>query len=185
MQPSNRSRAARTNSISASRRSSTFPDDAGRAARGVSGSAADEIVRLLDISEGRAFCLFTSYAQMKDVHERVAKRVGFPLLLQGTAPRSILLDRFRSTPNAVLFATSSFWQGVDVPGAQLSCVIIDKLPFAVPSDPIVAARVRALARGRPQRLRRISSSRGSTGSEAGLRPADSVEDGSRDSLDPR
>jgi len=70
--------------------------------------------------------------------------VNFPLLLQGTAPRSTLLDRFRTTPNAVLFATSSFWQGVDVPGAQLSCVIIDKLPFAVPSDPIVAARVRAL-----------------------------------------
>ena len=66
------------------------------------------------------------------------------MLLQGTAPRSILLDRFKSTPNAVLFATASFWQGVDVPGAQLSCVIIDKLPFAVPSDPIVAARVRAL-----------------------------------------
>ncbi len=100
--------------------------------------------RLLEISEGRAFCLFTSYAQMKDVHERVSARVTFPLLLQGTAPRSVLLDRFRSTPNAVLFATSSFWQGVDVPGAQLSCVIIDKLPFAVPSDPIVAARVKAL-----------------------------------------
>ena len=107
-------------------------------------SAADEIVRLLEISEGRAFCLFTSYAQMRDIYERVSGRVGFPLLLQGTAPRSILLERFRSTPNAVLFATSSFWQGVDVPGAQLSCVIIDKLPFAVPSDPIVAARVRAL-----------------------------------------
>jgi ATP-dependent DNA helicase DinG len=107
-------------------------------------SAADEIVRLLEISQGRAFCLFTSYAQMKDIHSRVSGRVGFPLLLQGTAPRSILLDRFRSTPNAVLFATSSFWQGVDVPGAQLSCVIIDKLPFAVPSDPIVAARVRVL-----------------------------------------
>ena len=107
-------------------------------------SAADEIVRLLEISQGRAFCLFTSYAQMKDIHGRVSGRVSFPLLLQGTAPRSILLDRFRSTPNAVLFATSSFWQGVDVPGAQLSCVIIDKLPFAVPSDPIVAARVRAL-----------------------------------------
>lgn len=108
------------------------------------GAAADEIVRLLEISQGRAFCLFTSYAQMKDIHSRVSGRVSFPLLLQGTAPRSILLDRFRSTPNAVLFATSSFWQGVDVPGAQLSCVIIDKLPFAVPSDPIVAARVRAL-----------------------------------------
>jgi ATP-dependent DNA helicase DinG len=106
--------------------------------------AAEEISRLLEISQGRAFCLFTSYAQMKDVHERVSHRVNFPLLLQGTAPRTILLDRFRSTPNCVLFATSSFWQGVDVPGAQLSCVIVDKLPFAVPSDPIVAARVRAL-----------------------------------------
>jgi ATP-dependent DNA helicase DinG len=109
-----------------------------------SACAAREIERLLQISQGRAFCLFTSYAQMKDVFERVASRVSFPLLLQGTAPRSVLLDRFRTTPNAVLFATSSFWQGVDVPGAQLSCVIIDKLPFAVPSDPIVAARVRAL-----------------------------------------
>jgi ATP-dependent DNA helicase DinG len=107
-------------------------------------SAADEITRLLEISQGRAFCLFTSYAQMRDIYERVSGRVRFALFLQGTAPRSILLDRFRSTPNAVLFATSSFWQGVDVPGAQLSCVIIDKLPFAVPSDPIVAARVRAL-----------------------------------------
>jgi len=108
------------------------------------GKAADEIVKLLEISQGRAFCLFTSYAQMRDIYERVSGRVGFPLLLQGTAPRSILLERFRSMPNAVLFATSSFWQGVDVPGAQLSCVIIDKLPFAVPSDPIVAARVRVL-----------------------------------------
>ncbi len=107
-------------------------------------NAAEEISRLLEISKGRAFCLFTSYVQMRDIYERVSSRVKFPLLLQGTAPRSILLDRFRSTPHAVLFATSSFWQGVDVPGAQLSCVIIDKLPFAVPSDPIVAARVRAL-----------------------------------------
>jgi ATP-dependent DNA helicase DinG len=109
-----------------------------------SASAADEITQMLEISEGRAFCLFTSYAQMKDVHQRVSARVKFPLLLQGSAPRTVLLDRFRSTPNAVLFATASFWQGVDVPGAQLSCVIIDKLPFAVPSDPIVAARVKAL-----------------------------------------
>jgi ATP-dependent DNA helicase DinG len=106
--------------------------------------AAEEIIELLGISQGRAFCLFTSNAQMRDLYERVSGRVRFPLLLQGTAPRTILLDRFRSTPNAVLFATASFWQGVDVPGAQLSCVIIDKLPFAVPSDPIVAARVRAL-----------------------------------------
>jgi ATP-dependent DNA helicase DinG len=106
--------------------------------------AAEEIVELLEITEGRAFCLFTSYVQMRDAFERVKSKVDFPLLLQGTAPRSVLLDRFKTTPNAVLFATASFWQGVDVPGAQLSCVIIDRLPFAVPSDPIVAARVRAL-----------------------------------------
>ena len=107
-------------------------------------AAADEIVKLLELSEGRAFCLFTSYAQMKDLYERVRTRVGFPMLLQGTAPRSVLLERFKNTDAAVLFATASFWQGVDVPGQQLSCVIVDKLPFAVPSDPIVAARVAAL-----------------------------------------
>jgi ATP-dependent DNA helicase DinG len=107
--------------------------------------AADEIVRLLEISQGRAFVLSTSNTQMKDLFERVSSRVSFPLLRQGTAPRSVLLERFRTTPNAVLFATASFWQGVDVPGAQLSCVIIDRLPFAVPSDPIVAARVRTLS----------------------------------------
>jgi ATP-dependent DNA helicase DinG len=118
-----------------------MPDvrDAGFAAK-----AADEILRLLKLSAGRAFCLFTSYAQMKDLYERVSVRSPFPLLLQGTAPRSALLERFKTTPNAVLFATASFWQGVDVPGDQLSCVIVDRLPFAVPSDPIVAARVRAL-----------------------------------------
>jgi ATP-dependent DNA helicase DinG len=109
-----------------------------------SARATAEIVKILEITDGRAFCLFTSYAQMRDVHERLSKLVRFPLLLQGTAPRSVLLDRFKNKPGAVLLATSSFWQGVDVPGEQLSCVIIDKLPFAVPSDPIVAARIKAL-----------------------------------------
>jgi ATP-dependent DNA helicase DinG len=106
--------------------------------------AAEEITRMLEITQGRAFCLFTSYNQMKDVYARVLQTVDFPLLLQGTSPRPALLEKFRNTPNAVLFATSSFWQGVDVPGDQLSCVIVDKLPFAVPSDPIVAARVKTL-----------------------------------------
>jgi ATP-dependent DNA helicase DinG len=106
--------------------------------------AADEIVQLLKLSQGRAFCLFTSYLQMNDLFDRVRNRLDFPLMIQGTAPRSVLLERFKNTPNAVLFATASFWQGVDVPGEQLSCVIVDRLPFAVPSDPIVAARVRAL-----------------------------------------
>jgi ATP-dependent DNA helicase DinG len=111
---------------------------------GFASKAADEIVRLLDVTEGRAFCLCTSYSQMKELYERVSGRVAFPLFLQGTAPRPVLLERFRNTPSAVLFATASFWQGVDVPGEQLSCVIVDRLPFAVPSDPVVAARVRAL-----------------------------------------
>ncbi|HET9804345.1 MAG TPA: ATP-dependent DNA helicase, partial [Candidatus Acidoferrum sp.] len=111
---------------------------------GFAGKAAEEIVELLELSQGRAFCLFTSYSQMNDLYERIRTRVEFPLLLQGTAPRSVLLERFKNTQGAVLFATASFWQGVDVPGEQLSCVIVDKLPFAVPSDPIVAARVKAL-----------------------------------------
>jgi ATP-dependent DNA helicase DinG len=111
---------------------------------GFAGKAADEMATLLKLSEGRAFCLFTSYSQMNELFERLRNRIDFPMLLQGTAPRSVLLERFKTTRNAVLFATASFWQGVDVPGDQLSCVIVDRLPFAVPSDPIVAARVRAL-----------------------------------------
>lgn len=109
-----------------------------------SAEAAKEIAQLLEASSGRAFCLFTSYSQMNDLFARVSQLVEFPLLLQGTAPRPALLEKFRATPHAVLFATSSFWQGVDVPGSQLSCVIVDRLPFAVPSDPVVAARVKAL-----------------------------------------
>ncbi len=106
--------------------------------------AADRIRKILEITRGRAFVLFTSYAQMHDVYERLLSQVEFPLLLQGDAPKTALLEEFRLTPNAVLFATSSFWQGVDVQGDQLSCVIIDRLPFAVPSDPVVAARVKSI-----------------------------------------
>jgi ATP-dependent DNA helicase DinG len=106
--------------------------------------AADCIRRLLEISRGRAFVLFTSYAQMNDVYQRLLGDIEFPMLRQGDAPKSALLEEFRITPNAVLFATSSFWQGVDVQGDQLSCVIIDRLPFAVPSDPVVAARVKSI-----------------------------------------
>ena len=106
--------------------------------------AAARIRELLEISRGRAFCLFTSYAQMHDIHERLLGELEFPLLIQGQAPKNALLDEFRATPNAVLFATASFWQGVDVQGEQLSCVIIDRLPFAVPNDPVVAARIKAI-----------------------------------------
>ncbi len=107
-------------------------------------AAADEIEQLVRLSQGRAFVLCTSYEQMRNLHRRLESRWPFPSLLQGSAPRHVLLERFRATPNAVLFATSSFWQGVDVQGEQLSCVIIDKLPFASPGDPVVAARIHAL-----------------------------------------
>jgi ATP-dependent DNA helicase DinG len=106
--------------------------------------AAARIRQLLEITRGRAFVLFTSYAQMNDIYQRLLGELEFPMLRQGDAPKSALLEEFRLTPNAVLFATSSFWQGVDVQGEQLSCVIIDRLPFAVPSDPVVAARVKAI-----------------------------------------
>jgi ATP-dependent DNA helicase DinG len=106
--------------------------------------AAERIRSLLEITRGRAFVLFTSYAQMREIHQRLLGEMDFPMLLQGDAPKSALLEEFRATPHCVLFATSSFWQGVDVQGEQLSCVIIDRLPFAVPSDPVVAARVKAI-----------------------------------------
>lgn len=104
--------------------------------------AAEEVVKILNVSRGRAFILSTSLSGMRALYERVAPEVGFPCFVQGSASKAGLLERFRSTPNAVLFATASFWQGVDVRGEQLSCVVIDKLPFAVPTDPIVAARQR-------------------------------------------
>jgi ATP-dependent DNA helicase DinG len=104
--------------------------------------AAERIRKLLEITRGRAFVLFTSYAQMHEIYQRLLGEVEFPMLRQGDAPKTALLEEFRLTPNCVLFATSSFWQGVDVQGEQLSCVIIDRLPFAVPSDPVVAARVK-------------------------------------------
>ncbi|MEO8027161.1 MAG: ATP-dependent DNA helicase [Bryobacteraceae bacterium] len=106
--------------------------------------AAEEIVRILEASRGRAFVLFTSYSQMRMMYDRVSLEISYETLLQGTGPRNALLDEFRRTPNCVLFATASFWQGVDVPGEQLSCVIIDKLPFAVPNDPVVEARISAI-----------------------------------------
>jgi len=106
--------------------------------------AAERIRKLLELTRGRAFVLFTSYAQMNQIYQQLLGVLEYPMLKQGDAPKSALLEEFRLTPNAVLFATSSFWQGVDVQGEQLSCVIIDRLPFAVPSDPVVAARVKAI-----------------------------------------
>ena len=107
-------------------------------------AAARETIEILKRSRGRAFVLFTSYAVLRTVQRFVEMSIPYPILVQGTAPRSVLIDQFRSTPNAVLLATSSFWQGVDVVGEALSCVIVDKLPFASPGDPVVAARIEAI-----------------------------------------
>jgi ATP-dependent DNA helicase DinG len=108
------------------------------------GAAGREVVEILKRTDGRAFVLFTSYANLRQVYEFASTRIHYPMLVQGTAPRSALLRDFKKTPNAVLFATSSFWQGVDVVGESLSCVIIDKLPFASPGDPITSARIEAI-----------------------------------------
>ena len=107
-------------------------------------AVAREALGLLRLSEGRAFVLFTSYAVLRAVEPILAATLHYPLLVQGRAPRSALLAEFRATPHAVLLATSSFWQGVDVIGEALSCVIIDKLPFASPGDPVTSARMEAL-----------------------------------------
>ncbi len=105
-------------------------------------AAASEVIKILNATSGRAFVLSTSFAGMNALYEMVSRKIDFPCFIQGSASKAGLLEKFRSTPNAVLFATASFWQGVDVRGRQLSCVIVDKLPFAVPTDPVVAARQR-------------------------------------------
>jgi ATP-dependent DNA helicase DinG len=120
------------------------PDMPDPRSRDFNRAAAGVIAELLDRTHGRAFVLFTSYAAMREVHAIISPHVTWPLLVQGTAPRSALLRAFRATPNAVLLATSSFWQGVDVAGEALSCVVVDRLPFASPSDPLVAARIAAI-----------------------------------------
>ncbi len=109
--------------------------------------AADEIRSVLRASNGRAFVLFTSYKQMELLYERLAPALPYPCMVQGRGGgKSRLLEEFKVTPNGVLFATASFWQGVDVKGEALSAVIIDKLPFQVPSDPLVAARTARIQR---------------------------------------
>jgi ATP-dependent DNA helicase DinG len=103
-------------------------------------AVADETHRLLEVSRGRAFCLFTSWAGMQYVSDQLRDRLPWPVLIQGELPRPELLRLFKSTPHSVLFGTKSFWEGVDVPGEALSLVIIDKLPFPSPRDPLHEAR---------------------------------------------
>ncbi len=107
-------------------------------------AAAARTIELLQITNGRAFLLFTSHRALREAATRLAA-TPYPKLIQGDAPRATLVDRFRATPNAVLLGTSSFWEGVDVPGDALSLVVIDKLPFSPHTDPLIAARMRAHA----------------------------------------
>lgn len=105
---------------------------------------AEHIERLVAASRGRAFCLFTSYRTLDAVYDLLAARLPFPVLRQGAAPRPELLRKFVAKPGSVLFATRSFWEGVDVVGSNLSLVIIDKMPFSAPDEPVVQARVARL-----------------------------------------
>jgi ATP-dependent DNA helicase DinG len=113
----------------------------------VSDFASKVAVRIMEILEktgGRALVLFTSYHNLNLVYQILKDKIPYTILRQGDAPRSILLDQFRRDIHSVLLATASFWQGVDVPGESLSCLIIDKLPFESPGDPLVAARIDAI-----------------------------------------
>ena len=116
-------------------------------APGFERAVAEHVVRLCEASRGRALCLFTSHRALDRVHALAAARLRrFTVLRQGEAPRERLLERFRSDVHSVLFATQSFWQGVDVPGEACSLVVIDRLPFASPGDPLVEARCERIAR---------------------------------------
>ena len=111
---------------------------------GYTRAVVDTARDILEASRGRAFLLFTSHAALQEAAVQLKDSVNYPLLVQGTAPRSDLLKQFRELGNAVLLGTSSFWEGVDVRGSALSCVIIDKLPFASPGDPVLQARIDAM-----------------------------------------
>lgn len=107
----------------------------------------DRVVPLLEASNGRAFLLFTSHRSLRRAAELLVDRVTFPLFVQGEQPRSLLLEQFRESGEGVLLGSSSFWEGVDVMGDALSLVVIDKLPFAAPDDPVMEARSDSLRRG--------------------------------------
>jgi ATP-dependent DNA helicase DinG len=108
---------------------------------GFAAASCERIRALLELSRGRAFVLFTSHRALRAAVATLNKNLPFPVLVQGEQPRAALLARFRATANSVLFATGAFWEGVDVPGDALSMVIMDKLPFAPPADPLVEARM--------------------------------------------
>jgi ATP-dependent DNA helicase DinG len=107
-------------------------------------TVSDLSIPILQASGGRAFLLYTSHKALQEAADYLADKLSYPMLVQGTAPRTELVEQFRKLGNAVLLGTSSFWEGIDVRGEALSCVIIDKLPFASPGDPVLQARIDAL-----------------------------------------
>ncbi|MBE0510514.1 MAG: ATP-dependent DNA helicase [Gammaproteobacteria bacterium] len=113
---------------------------------GYTAAVVEQALPVIQASEGRCFMLFTSHRALREAAELIRERIEWPLLVQGDAPRSRLLEQFREHGNAVLLGTGSFWEGVDVRGEALSCVIIDKLPFASPGDPVLQARIEAMRR---------------------------------------
>ena len=121
---------------------SGFPEPA---ARDFPGKICERVYEILQISRGRALVLFTSLKGMDTMAEYLDKHLDYPVLVQGTAPRQALLQTFRDTTDSVLLAVASFWEGIDVPGESLSCVIIDKLPFEVPTDPVIQARIQSIS----------------------------------------
>ena len=104
-----------------------------------------EAAEIIEKTRGRTLLLFTSYKNMHEVYKILEGKISFPLLVQGQKTKRALLQEFKDRVDSVLFATSSFWQGIDVPGEALSCVIIDKLPFEVPDDPVTASRLDRIA----------------------------------------
>ena len=107
-------------------------------------AVVDAAVPVINASEGRTFVLVTSYRALNEVAAALESEIDYPLLVQGSQPRTEILNQFRSLGNAVLVGTSSFWEGVDVKGSALSCVIIDKLPFAAPDEPLLQARIQSM-----------------------------------------
>jgi len=106
----------------------------------------DSVIPILNASQGKAFILFTSFRSLSYASELLQEKIDFPILVQGSMPKMELIEKFKELGNAVLMGTSSFWYGVDVRGDALSCVIIDKLPFASPDDPILQAKINLLKR---------------------------------------
>jgi len=109
--------------------------------------AVEEMEKILRLSLGRAFLLFTSIRNMEEAYRQLKKRVPFTCFLQGERPKSALLQAFKEDLHSVLFATASFWEGVDIQGEALSCVVIDRLPFSPPTEPILEARMERIAAG--------------------------------------